>query len=149
MKNGKTTDSVVPPVAELRLGRDKLEGLWLDSDCRTLKEFARRYCLDKRAFRRRSLGWAKKRRLMRREKRAGTPNPTEVRQVLLKHWWEVIWRLDGCFGSTDTNADELKLLSSIAAVLKAAQAGMDQLLTLEEERGATGLVIEGVNVEML
>ena len=125
---------------------DELELEWFASECRTLKEFAEAKEIDYREFMKHACGWRKRRDEIRIISRNEEAAADEVRSALLKLWSEALYRLAKCFSGSQPALDELKRLSAIASVLKAAQTGIGGLCRLGDGDEAPPLNIEGVDV---
>lgn len=125
-----------------------LEYLWFHSDCETLTEFAKSRGLEPKPFLRRARGWKARRDILRRKREGTGPNGVQARARLLDLWWRV---LEDLSTSLEPGCDEarLKALSTAAGILKAAHAGVGNLVNLSEESALTPIVIEGLHVDQL
>ncbi len=148
-KAGNAKTPIEPPSWASQSELDRLERLWTDSSCETMKAFAEEQNRDYREMLRITKGWVRRREWLRMAEGSAVPKSEEARLKYLGLWWDIVLRLGDLSLDEDGAEPDLKRLSAAASVLKTAQSATGQLLCLEERPQLSTLVIEDLNVDQL
>ena len=144
-----TTEMTTPERQSARPPLERLFLMWLRAGDLNPRAFLARLQMPVEPLRRATGGWLKKRKLAQR----GDFRPFEGPLARLKVsvlWWELVARVGEELEQPEMSEAELKRLGNVAAILKAAQAGLNQAGAFESPGAEIALpTFEGLDVERL
>lgn len=140
--DGSEARTLAPPLERLFL-------MWLRAADLTPSAFLARLKLPKASLLKATGGWLKKRQLARRGEFRPFESPVARLKVAVL-WWELVARLGEELEAPRACETELKRLAALAAILKAAQAGLNQVGAFDGAGAeCASPIFEGLDVERL